>query len=157
MGSHTIQWHTSTPRTKSNPFQLNFPLRCRDCPNGYHSRVLKLVILAQLCIREVHLRMLCLELLQHFQLLLLITRRLSHLLLPLIIHHLLHHGPRLAVQVAELAALRLDLGGVDLGGTGDDMCPPLHLVDLVEMDADLLAVRHCLERPGGLVDVDGVW
>ena len=31
-----------------------------------------------------------------------------------------------------------DLRGVDLGRGGHDVCPPLHLVDLVEVDLDCL-------------------
>ena len=69
-----------------------------------------------------------LELLQNIQLPLLITRRLSHLLLPLIIHHFLHHAPRLTVQIPQLAVLRLDFGGVEeVRGVGRDGGPPLLL------------------------------
>ena len=50
-----------------------------------------------------------LELLQHIQFPLLLTRRLAHLLLPLIIHHFLHHAPRLPVQIPQFAVLGLDL------------------------------------------------
>ena len=73
------------------------------------------------------------KLLQHILLLLLITRRLPHFLLPLIIHHLLDHAPRLPVQITQLAILRLDLGDVDFRRGCHDMCPPLHLVYFVEM------------------------
>ena len=82
--------------------------------------------------------MLRLELLQHLKLLLLIARRLAHLLLPLIKHHLLDHPPRLAVQVAQLAVLRLDLRCVEEVGR---VCryggPPLHFVALVEVEGEL--------------------
>lgn len=100
--------------------------------------------------------MLLLELLQHVHLLLLIARRLAHLLLPLIVHHLLHHAARLAVQVAQLAVLRRNLRCIDLRRGRHHVCPPLHLVDLVEVNADLFAGRCCFESPGGFVDVDGV-
>ena len=50
-----------------------------------------------------------LKLLQHIQLALLLARRLPHLLLPLIIHHFLHHSPRLPIQIPQLAILRLYL------------------------------------------------
>ena len=78
------------------------------------------------------------KLVQHLLLLLLVTRRQALLLLALIIHHLLDHAPRLAVQVAELAVLRLDLGHVDLGRRRHDVLPPLHLVDLVEVELEEL-------------------
>ena len=99
--------------------------------------------------------MLRLEALQHLHLLLILARRLTHLLLALIIHHLLDHAPRLAIQIAEFAVLGRDLRDVDLGRRGDDMGPPFHLVDLVEMDGDFFAgVRQRFERPGGFVGVD---
>ena len=107
-------------------------------------------------IRKVHLRMLFLELLQQVQLLLLVARGLAHLLLPLIEHHLLDHAPRLAVQIAQVAVLGLDLARVDLGRAGDDVGPPLQLVRLVEVDLDVLARGGGGERPGGVVDADGV-
>lgn len=83
---------------------------------------------------------LSLELLQHIHLLSLVTRRLAHLLLPLIIHHLLHHSPRLPIQISQLAILRLDLGGIqEIGRIGRDTGPPLHLVRFVEVDGDVFA------------------
>lgn len=100
--------------------------------------------------------MLVLELLQDVQLLLLVARRLAHLLLALVEHHLLDHAAGLAVQIAEVAVLGLDLGGVDLGCGGHDVGPPLELVDLVQVDADLLAGGDRLEGPGGVIDADGV-
>jgi hypothetical protein len=99
--------------------------------------------------------MLRLKLLQHLHLLLLIARGLSHLLLPLVIHHLLHHRAGLAIEITQLTILRLDLGGVDGWSIGDDMCPPLHLVGFVQVDCDLLACGRGLERPGGFIGVDG--
>ena len=81
--------------------------------------------------------MLLLELLQHLHLLLLVTRRLAHLLLPLIIHHFLHHTPRLAVQITQLAILGRDLRGVNFGGRSYDVWPPFHFVDFVEVQGDL--------------------
>lgn len=101
--------------------------------------------------------MLRLELLQQINLLLLITSRQAHLLLPLIKHHLLHHAPRLAIQIRQGRILRHDLGDVDLGRRGDDMRPPLHLVGLVEVDLhDLRPVRAGSHRPGAVVDADRV-
>lgn len=96
-----------------------------------------------------------LKLLQNIQLPLLLTRRLSHLLLPLIIHHLLDHTPRLAVQIPQLAVLRLDLGSVEeVRGVGGDGGPPLLLVGFVEVDGDVFARGGGLERPGGFGGVD---
>lgn len=111
---------------------------------------------AYLGIREIHLRMLLLKLLQHLHLLLVVTARQSHLLLPLVVHHLLHHAPRLSVQIAELAVLRRNLRRVDLGRSRDDVRPPLHLVGLVEVDRQFLAVLGGFERPGGFIDDDVV-
>lgn len=110
-----------------------------------------------LCIREIHLRMTLLKLLQHLQLALLLTRRLPHLLLPLIIHHFLHHTPRLPIQIPELAIFRLNLGSVEeVGGVGDDGGPPLLLVGLVEVDGDVFTGGGGLERPGGFGGADFV-
>lgn len=106
-------------------------------------------------VREIHLRMTLLKLLQHVQLPLLLTRRLPHLLLPLIIHHFLHHTPRLPIQIPQLAILRLDLRGVEeVGGVGGDGGPPLLLVGFVEVDGDVFAGGGGLERPGGFGGVD---
>lgn len=111
---------------------------------------------SHLRIGKVHLRVLLLELLEDVELLLLVAGGLAHLLLALVEHHLLDHAAGLAVEVAEVAVLGLDLGGVDLGGGGHDVGPPLELVDLVEVHGDLLAAGDGLEGPGGVVDVDGV-
>lgn len=75
--------------------------------------------------------MFVLKLLQKLHLLLLVARRPPRLLLALVIHHLLNHTPRLAVQVTQLRVLGHDLLYVDLGRAGNDMRPPLHLVDLI--------------------------
>jgi hypothetical protein len=92
--------------------------------------------------------MLFLEVLQHIQLLRLIARRLPQLLLSLIIHHLLDHAPRLAVQIPQLTTLRRDLRNIDLRRPDYHMRPPFHLVDLVEVDVDCLrAVGRGDQRP----------
>lgn len=93
--------------------------------------------------------MLSLELLQNIRLPLLITSHPTCLLLPLIIHHLLDHRPRLAVQIAQARILRGDLADVDLRRTRHDMRPPLHLIHLVQMNRHLLARRlgRRLQRP----------
>lgn len=100
--------------------------------------------------------MLGLKLLEQIHLPLLITRRLPALLLPLVVHHLLDHGARLAIEVAERGILRRDLRHVDLGRAGHDVRPPLHLVDLVEVDGDFFAGARGFERPGGFVETDRV-
>lgn len=94
-----------------------------------------------------------LKLAQNLHLLLLLTTRLPHLLLPLIIHHLLDHRPRLPVQIAQVRVLGRDLAHVDLGSCGYHVRPPVHLVDFVEVDGNFFA-GGCwggFERPGGFV------
>lgn len=100
--------------------------------------------------------MLRLKLLQKIPLPLLIARQPAHLLLPLVVHHLLDHSARLAVQVAERGRLGDNLAHVDLWCGCHDVRPPFHLVDLVEVDVDLLACTGRFEGPGGFVGVDGV-
>lgn len=115
------------------------------------------VFLPQLRVRKVHLGVLLLELLENVQLLLLVACWLALLLLLLVIHHLLDHTACLAVEIAQLAVLGRDLGGIDLGRRGNDVSPPFHLVHLVEMDGDFLfRSGGGGERPGGLIDTDGV-
>ena len=92
--------------------------------------------------------MLSLKLPQHLILLLFVTCRLPHLLLPLIIHHFLHHSPRLPIQISQLAVFGRDLRGVDfVGCVRGYRVPPLHLVDFVEVDADFFAERDGFKRP----------
>lgn len=102
--------------------------------------------------------MLSLELLQCVHLALLLARRLALLLLALIPHHLLDHGPGFAVQVAQLAVLRRDLSGVDfVGRIGHNAGPPFHLVGFVQVDADFFtAGGDRFERPGTFVHEDGM-
>jgi len=103
--------------------------------------------------------MLRLELLEQVHLLLIIAGGQAHLFLPLVEHHLLDHGARLAVQVAQLAVLRLDLARVDLGVVRQHVRPPFHLVDLVQVDRHFFGRGVCrsLKRPAAFVDVDRVW
>lgn len=96
------------------------------------------------------------KLLEQILLLLLIAGGLVHLLLALVVHHLLDHAAGLAVKVAELAVLGLDLGRVDLGGRSHDVGPPFHLVGLVEVDAEFLTRGGGFEGPGAVVDEDGM-
>ena len=69
--------------------------------------------LVELAVGEVHLGMSFHELLQRVLLLLLVAGGFAHLLLPLVVHHLLHHASRLPVKVAQLAVLRLHLWSKD--------------------------------------------
>lgn len=99
--------------------------------------------------------MLLLKLPQHLHLLFLVTSRLTHLLLPLIIHHFLYHGPRLTIQVAEFAVFGANLRGVNFGSRGDDVRPPFHLIDFVEVDSDFFTSTGGFECPGGFIGVYG--
>jgi hypothetical protein len=101
--------------------------------------------------------MLRLELPHNLRLLLLITTRLSRLLLPLIVHHLLDHASRLAVQIAQLAVFGRDFADVDARRGGDDVLPPFHFVGFGELDAEFFGARGGgFEGPGGVVGEDGV-
>jgi hypothetical protein len=99
--------------------------------------------------------MLFLKLLEQVRLFLIIARRQPLLFLSLVEHHLLHHRSRFAVQITQFAVLWLNLRSVNLRRRGHDVGPPLHLVDFVEVDANLLTGRGRLKRPGGFVDIDG--
>lgn len=74
----------------------------------------------------------------------------------LVVHHLLHHTPRLAVQLRQLAVLRRDLGRVDLGRGRDDVGPPVRAGGFGEVDGDFFTGRCGFEGPSGFVDLDGV-
>ena len=52
----------------------------------------------------------------------------------------IYNAPCLPVQITELAALGLDLGGIELGVMGEYVLPPLLLVQLLEMNQDDLLV-----------------
>lgn len=101
--------------------------------------------------------MLLLELLQDIRLLLVIRRRQPLLLLALVVHHLLDHAPGLAVELAQLRVLGLDLGHVDFWGGRYHVRPPLKLVLLVQVDLDGLgAVGRGGQSPGRLFGADYV-
>ena len=97
------------------------------------------------------------ELLERIILLLFLTSRFPLPLHLLVVHHLLDHAAGLAVQVAQLGVLGLDLGHVDLGRRRHHVRPPFRLVLLVQVDRDLLARggRGRLQRPGAFVREDG--
>ena len=86
-----------------------------------------------------------------------LTGQPTYLLLPLVIHHFLHHAPRLSIKIWQLSStqcssdelcstqqpppsiprhathlgvLRLDFLSVDLWISSDNSTPPLHTVDL---------------------------
>ena len=102
--------------------------------------------------------MLFFKLFQHLHFPRFFTRRLPHLLLPLIVHHLLDHAPRFAIQVTQLAILRRDLGGVDAGRGRDDVRPPFHLVGFVKVEGDFFGggAGGGFKGPCGFVGVDGM-
>lgn len=102
--------------------------------------------------------MLRLELLQQVHLLLLITAESTGLFLSLVIHHLLDHGTSLAIQITQARILGHDLGDINLGCSSHDMRPPLHLVDLIEVNVDFLSGRggSSLQSPGRFIDTDSV-
>ena len=110
-----------------------------------------------LSLAKVHLGMLVLKFLENVHLLLVIRARQPLLLLTLVVHHLLHHTARLAVEVRQLGRVGRDLGNIDLGCVLDDVRPPLHLVDLVQVDLDQLRpVRVGGQGPGRLPCLDGL-
>ena len=96
--------------------------------------------------------MLLLKLLDDVQLLLLVGRRQSHRLLPLVEHHLLDGLTSFAIQIAEVAVLRLDFRNVDGIVSVAHGVPPFHLVELLQVDDQAGAVLH---GPEGIVDDDG--
>jgi hypothetical protein len=96
------------------------------------------------------------KLLQQLVLLTLVTRRLPLPLHLLVVHHLLHHPPCLAVQLRQLTVLWCDLSRVNLGCGGDDVGPPVRAGGFGEVDGDFFTGGCCFEGPGGLVDLDGV-
>lgn len=113
--------------------------------------------LTYLGVAEVHLGVLRLEFLEDVGLALIIRGGEAHLLLALVVHHLLDHAARLAVEVGQLAVLGLDLGHIDLGGARDHVGPPLHLVCLVQVDLDRLRpVGRCRQGPGRILGMDCV-
>lgn len=97
--------------------------------------------------------MFSLELLQNVHLPLLVASQPAHLLLPLIVHHFLDHGPRLAIQITQTRVLRRDFAHINLRRRRHNVSPPFHLIDLVQMNRDLLSGRlgRRLQRPGRFI------
>lgn len=113
--------------------------------------------LIHLGVAKVHLGMLLLEFLENIGLLLFIAGWQAGLLLALVKHHLLDHAACLAVQIRQFRRLWCDFGYINLGCIGDNVCPPLHLVDFVKVDLEGLGAVGCgLECPGAVVDEYGV-
>lgn len=50
--------------------------------------------------------------------------------------------PCLPIEVTELTVLWLNLGGVDLGVVGEDILPPLLLIELLQVNEDALLVLY---------------
>ena len=59
-------------------------------------------------------------------------------------------APRIAVEISQLAVLGMDLGGVDLGVVGEDVLPPLLLVELLEVEVHGLLVDFWVGGQRGL-------
>mmetsp|Transcript_4347 Transcript_4347/g.9414 ORF Transcript_4347/g.9414 Transcript_4347/m.9414 type:complete len:303 (-) Transcript_4347:164-1072(-) len=111
---------------------------------------------ANLRLAEIHLRMLLHKLLEHVLLSLLVGGGKARRLLPLIIHHLLHRLPRVAVEIRQLGVLRLHLLRVDLGIAHDHRLPPLHLIALGECDAHypIPRLRVVFDGPKAILHFD---
>ena len=54
--------------------------------------------------------------------------------------------PHLAIQIAQLTVLRYDLLGIDLRMVGENMCPPLLLVNFLEVYLDFLLILYTYRR-----------
>ena len=120
-------------------------IRYTTTPRAFYQRAQ----LVHFSLAKVHFRVLVLELLEDIHLLLLVGAGQTLLLLSLVKHHFLDHAAGLAVQVRQLGVIGLNLGDVNLGGICDNVRPPLHLVDLVEVDFDRLGtVGVAGEGPG---------
>lgn len=48
--------------------------------------------------------------------------------------------PCLPIQITEFAVLRLNFGGVELGMVGQNILPPLLLIELFQVDQDALLI-----------------
>lgn len=96
------------------------------------------------------------ELLEHFLLLGLLTRRFPHLLLPLIIHHFLNHTPRLPVQITQFAVLRHDLRHIDLWSIGRYMGPPGLRGGFRDCEDYLFADGCGVKCPGAVIGLEGM-
>merc|ERR1719379_318192 len=99
-------------------------------------------------LREVHLRVGRLELLEEVVLLLLIRRWETHCLLALVVHHLLDGLSRLAIEVTQLGVFGDDLTRVDLRVALHHRIPPLHAVEFLHGDLHGLPIE---KRPHRIV------
>lgn len=106
---------------------------------------------------KVHLGMFSHKLFQNILLILFVTGRFALPLHLLIVHHLFHHPPRLAIEFRQLRVFRHDLGGVDLGRGRYNVRPPVRPARLGQVDGDLLAaVRLGRQNPRRVIDLDRV-
>ena len=54
--------------------------------------------------------------------------------------------PSLSIEVTKLTVLRYDLLGIDLRMVGENMCPPLLLVNFLEVYLDFLLILYTYRR-----------
>ena len=54
--------------------------------------------------------------------------------------------PGLSVEVTKFTVLRYDLLGIDLRMVGENMCPPLLLVNFLEVYLDFLLILYMYRR-----------
>ncbi len=95
---------------------------------------------AHLSLTEVHLRVLGHELFEYVLLVLLVTGGLALPLHLLVVHHLLDHAARLAVELGQFRVLGHDLRRVDLGRRRHYVCPPVRPAGLGQVNRDLFGV-----------------
>lgn len=107
---------------------------------------------------KIHLGMLLHELFQQILLFLLVTAGLPLPLHLLVVHHLLDHPARLAVEFRQLGVFGLDLGHVDCGGGRHDVRPPVGAAGFGQVDVDGFGGVGVVggDDPGRIVDEDGV-
>ena len=108
-------------------------------------------VLVKFTLRKVHFGMRLHKVLEYVLFLLFVRGWQTLLLLSLIVHHFLDHGPGFTVQIGQLGVLRAHFFGVYFGVLGDQLAPPFHLVNLFNVNQNKLAV---VQRPRGLVHLD---
>lgn len=85
------------------------------------------------------------KLLQDVLLLLIFTRRQTHFLLPLIVHHLLDQAARFARQIGQLGRFRIDFLRRNGRIVNDQAIPPRHLIEFLERQHNN-ATLECPQR-----------
>lgn len=91
------------------------------------------------------------SLLEYILLLAIFTGGQTHLLLPLIVHHFLHHAACLSIQIGQFRWLRIDFTCWDFRITCYQTIPPVHAIDLLECDQHRFAV---LQHPNRFLLLD---